>query len=105
MPDCCGFTSGRLTNISLTYVAPFDMEEATTHGYIVGATVGDVKSPLIYVPVPTTQVPNLAVTYDYESCNWTFCPQKKGKVYRFDGLFTIPTTAVTTLVNEKIILK
>ncbi|KAG4074568.1 hypothetical protein HA402_009702 [Bradysia odoriphaga] len=98
MPDCCGFTSGRLTNISIIYVAPIDMVEATTHGYIVGASVGDMTNPLIHVPLPTTQVPNLAVTYDYESCNWTPCPQKAGKVYRFDGLFTIPTTALTTLV-------
>lgn len=74
------------------------MEEATTHGYIVGASVGDMKNPLIHVPIPTTQVPNMVVTYDYESCNWTPCPQKTGKVYRFDGLFTIPTTALTTLV-------
>ncbi|KAJ6646004.1 hypothetical protein Bhyg_01213 [Pseudolycoriella hygida] len=96
MPECCGIMSGTLTNISLTYVASINMASGTTHGYIVGLGVGSAVNQ-IQIPIPVTQVPNVAVTYDYNSCHYTQCPQEIGQTYRFDGIFTVPTTALSTL--------
>lgn len=99
MPNCCGIKSGTLTNISLTYIASIPFQTATTHGFLEGVAIGSSENQIL-VPLPTIQVPNAVVTYDYNSCHYTTCPQVAGNKYRFDGMFTVPTTAVTTLVNE-----
>lgn len=100
MPHCCGIICGTLTNISLTYYAPFAFETATTHGFLEGVAIGSSDDSQVLVLVPIIQVPNAVVTYDYNSCNYTTCPQVAGNLYRFDGMFTVPTTAVTTVVTE-----
>lgn len=64
MPECCSVKSGTFTNISLTYIASTPMTTGTTHGYLVGLGVGPSEKQLS-LPIPVTQVPNLAVPYDY----------------------------------------
>ncbi|XP_037050600.1 uncharacterized protein LOC119084635 [Bradysia coprophila] len=96
MPNCCGIISGKLTNISLTYIASIASTTATTHGFLVGLAAGSAENQ-VFVPVENIQVPNAVVTYDYDSCRYTTCPQAVGNTYRFDGMFTVPTTAVTTM--------
>lgn len=98
IPTCCGIISGKLTNISLTYVSSIPMTTGTTHGYLIGAGIGPTNNQLQIEMPRKVQVPNAVVAYDYNSCAHTVCPQVIGNTYRFDGIFTVPTTAVTTVV-------
>lgn len=107
LPYCCGVISGRLTNLSFTYVASIPMTSGTRYGEIdsVGVGVGPVNNqiedPLDLVAIESS---HLTVSFDEVACHHTVCPQEVGKVYRHDGTFTVSTPVQTTVVRAVIII-